>query len=60
MGAGSVSRFDIGLVIASGMLIGTLFTLFVIPTMYLLNPRKIVAFLFSAGLLGTILYLLIY
>jgi multidrug efflux pump len=33
-GAGSVSRFDIGLVIASGMLIGTCFTLFVVPTMY--------------------------
>lgn len=33
-GAGAVSRFDIGLVIATGMLIGTLFTLFVVPTMY--------------------------
>lgn len=33
-GAGAVSRFDMGLVIASGLLIGTLFTLFVIPTMY--------------------------
>lgn len=33
-GAGSVSRFDIGLVIATGMLVGTLFTLFVVPTMY--------------------------
>jgi multidrug efflux pump len=33
-GAGAVSRFDIGLVIASGMTIGTLFTLFVVPTMY--------------------------
>ncbi len=33
-GAGAVSRFDIGLVIASGMLIGTVFTLFVVPTMY--------------------------
>ena len=33
-GAGAVSRFDIGLVIASGLLIGTLFTLFVVPTMY--------------------------
>lgn len=33
-GAGAVSRFDIGLVIASGLLIGTFFTLFVVPTMY--------------------------
>ncbi|SRR5579883_607465 len=33
-GAGAKSRFDIGLVIASGMLIGTCFTLFVVPTMY--------------------------
>jgi multidrug efflux pump len=34
-GAGAVSRFDIGLVISTGMLIGTVFTLFVVPTMYL-------------------------
>ena len=34
-GAGAVSRFDIGLVISSGLLIGTCFTLFVVPTMYL-------------------------
>lgn len=33
-GAGSVSRFDIGLVIATGMSIGTCFTLFVVPVMY--------------------------
>ena len=33
-GAGGVSRFNIGLVIASGLLIGTCFTLFVVPTMY--------------------------
>ncbi len=33
-GAGAVSRFNIGLVISSGLLIGTLFTLFVVPTMY--------------------------
>lgn len=33
-GAGAVSRNDIGIVIASGMTIGTLFTLFVVPTMY--------------------------
>ncbi|AIT63232.1 efflux RND transporter permease subunit [Coxiella burnetii] len=39
-GAGAVSRFDIGLVIATGMLIGTMFTLFVVPTMYLLIAKK--------------------
>jgi multidrug efflux pump len=35
-GAGAVSRFDMGLVIASGLTIGTLFTLFVVPAVYLL------------------------
>lgn len=35
-GAGAASRFDIGLVIASGISIGTLFTLFVVPAMYML------------------------
>jgi multidrug efflux pump len=33
-GAGAVSRFSIGLVIVAGMSIGTLFTLFVLPTVY--------------------------
>jgi multidrug efflux pump len=33
-GAGAASRFDIGLVIAAGMTIGTLFTLFVTPAVY--------------------------
>ncbi len=33
-GAGAVSRFNIGLVIASGLLVGTVFTLFIVPTMY--------------------------
>jgi multidrug efflux pump len=33
-GAGAVSRRDIGIVIAAGMTIGTMFTLFVVPTMY--------------------------
>ncbi len=34
-GAGAVSRFNIGLVIATGIAIGTLFTLFVVPAVYL-------------------------
>jgi multidrug efflux pump len=33
-GAGAASRFAIGLVIAAGMTIGTLFTLFVTPVVY--------------------------
>ena len=39
-GAGAVSRFDIGLVIAAGMSIGTLFTLFVTPAMYTYVARR--------------------
>ena len=35
-GAGAVSRFSMGLVIASGLSIGTLFTLFVVPAVYML------------------------
>jgi multidrug efflux pump len=35
-GAGAISRRDIGIVIAAGMTIGTLFTLFVIPSIYML------------------------
>lgn len=33
-GAGAVSRFDIGLVISAGLLTGTCFTLFMVPTIY--------------------------
>ncbi|MCP5091036.1 MAG: MMPL family transporter [Gammaproteobacteria bacterium] len=35
-GPGAVSRFDIGLVIATGLGVGTLFTLFVVPAVYML------------------------
>jgi multidrug efflux pump len=38
-GAGAVSRYNIGLVIASGMSIGTLFTIFVVPAMYMVVAR---------------------
>jgi multidrug efflux pump len=34
-GAGAASRFNMGLVIASGLSIGTVFTLFVLPAVYL-------------------------
>ena len=39
-GPGAVSRFDIGLVITTGLGIGTLFTLFVVPAVYLLLARR--------------------
>ncbi|MBA2711875.1 MAG: efflux RND transporter permease subunit [Tatlockia sp.] len=35
-GAGAESRFNIGLVIATGISIGTIFTLFVVPAIYML------------------------
>ena len=35
-GAGAAARFSIGLVIATGLSIGTLFTLFVVPAVYVL------------------------
>jgi multidrug efflux pump len=35
-GAGALSRFAMGLVIASGLSIGTLFTLFVVPAVYVM------------------------
>jgi multidrug efflux pump len=38
-GPGAVSRFHIGLTIATGLGIGTLFTLFVVPAVYLLMAR---------------------
>jgi len=34
-GAGAVSRNNMGMVIATGISIGTLFTLFIVPAMYL-------------------------
>jgi multidrug efflux pump len=39
-GAGSASRFHIGLVIVTGMTVGTLFTLFVVPVFYRLISGK--------------------
>jgi multidrug efflux pump len=38
-GAGAASRFNIGMIIATGISIGTLFTLFIIPAMYLLLSK---------------------
>jgi multidrug efflux pump len=34
-GAGAVSRFNMGLVITTGLSIGTLFTIFVVPAVYM-------------------------
>ena len=42
-GPGAVSRFQIGLVIATGLGIGTLSTLFVVPAFYVLLARDISA-----------------
>ena len=39
-GAGAKARFSIGLVIAAGMAIGTLFTLFVLPMFYTFIARR--------------------
>lgn len=40
-GAGAVSRFSIGLVISTGISIGTLFTLFVVPAMYMFLAHEV-------------------
>ena len=39
-GAGAAARYNLGLVIASGMAIGTCFTLFVVPAIYLLIAQE--------------------
>ncbi len=39
-GAGAAARFNIGLVIVSGLAIGTLFTLFVLPVIYTFISQK--------------------
>jgi multidrug efflux pump len=42
-GPGAAARFSIGLVIATGMTIGTAFTLFVVPAVYLYLGRDYAA-----------------
>jgi multidrug efflux pump len=39
-GAGALSRFSMGLVISTGIAIGTLFTLFVVPAVYLMLAAR--------------------
>jgi multidrug efflux pump len=50
-GAGAVARFAMGLVIFSGISIGTLFTLFVVPTFYILIAKDFTRIRASAGAL---------
>lgn len=38
-GAGAASRFSIGITIVSGMMIGTFFTIFIVPTFYMIISR---------------------
>ncbi len=55
-GAGAESRQDIGLVIVGGLLVGTLFTLFVIPAVYtLIAPRHVAERDFGVQLLWAVL-----
>jgi len=42
-GAGAAARFSMGLVIFSGITIGTMFTLFVVPAFYVIISRKVMA-----------------
>ena len=51
-GAGAKSRFDIGLVIAMGLSVGTAFTLFVLPAMYMMKGRNLALFMASVGVVG--------
>ena len=39
-GAGAAARYSMGLVIFTGILVGTLFTLFVVPMFYTFISRK--------------------
>ena len=48
-GAGAVGRFNMGLVIMTGLSIGTLFTLFVVPAMYMLLAQDHAARRQAAG-----------
>ncbi|MGH9257088.1 MAG: efflux RND transporter permease subunit, partial [Vicinamibacterales bacterium] len=42
-GPGAGARNSIGIMLVSGMIIGTLFTLFVVPSIYVLLARKPIA-----------------
>ncbi|MCO6188442.1 efflux RND transporter permease subunit [Rhizobium sp. L1K21] len=58
-GAGAASRFNMGLVIASGLTIGTLFTLFVVPAVYVMiakgdKPKSVDDAVPGNGLVGAV------
>lgn len=40
-GAGAVSRFDMGLVIFTGLAIGSFFSLFVVPAIYMILAKDL-------------------
>jgi multidrug efflux pump len=42
-GAGAAARFNMGVVIAGGLSIGTMFTLFVVPAVYMILSGKKIA-----------------
>jgi multidrug efflux pump len=42
-GPGAGARNSIGIMLVSGMIIGTLFTLFVVPSIYMLVARRRIA-----------------
>jgi multidrug efflux pump len=53
-GAGAASRFNMGIVIATGMSVGTLFTLFVVPAVYMLIARDYAEERAAAGATATL------
>ena len=52
-GAGANSRISIGLMIAAGMMVGTLFTLFIVPVFYLPFRKEGEASTQAAGAVST-------
>ena len=59
-GPGAVSRFEIGLVIAMGLGVGTLFTLFMLPVIYTFKPKNLVLFLLSVTVVAYALYTFVF
>jgi multidrug efflux pump len=51
-GPGAGARNSIGIMLVSGMIIGTIFTLFVVPSIYMLVARKHVAFAEEDEIIG--------
>jgi multidrug efflux pump len=48
-GPGAGARNSIGIMLVSGMIIGTIFTLFVVPSIYMLVARRHMAFIEEVG-----------